>query len=152
TAPVAKLLDPHVDLLLVGDSLGMVKYGLKDTTHVTLEMMIAHGAAVVRSTSRALVVVDMPYGTYEKSQDQALVNARRLMRETGCDAVKCEGGVELAATFHYLVQKGVPVMGHVGLLPQSVNKMGGYKIQGRDEAGAKKLMADAKAIADAGVF
>lgn len=152
TAPVARLLDPHVDLLLVGDSLGMVLYGFEDTLSVTLEMMIAHGAAVVRSSTHPVVVVDMPFETYEKSQDQALVNARRIMRETKCDAVKCEGGVELAPTIHYLVKKGVPVMGHIGLLPQSVRKMGGYKIQGRDEAGAQKLMVDAKAIADAGVF
>jgi 3-methyl-2-oxobutanoate hydroxymethyltransferase len=152
TAPVARLLDPHADLLLVGDSLGMVLYGFESTLHVTLDMMIAHGAAVVRSSSQAIIVVDMPYGTYEQSPDQALRNAKRIMGETGCAAVKLEGGQEMAATLKYIVQNGIPVMGHIGLLPQSVKKMGGYKIQGRDDAGAQKVLADAKAIADAGAF
>jgi len=152
TAPIARLLDPHVDLLLVGDSLGMVVYGLESTLHVTLDMMIAHGAAVMRNSSHALVVVDMPYGTYEKSPDKALYNAKRIMNETGCSAVKCEGGQEMAATVKFIVDSGIPVMGHVGLLPQSVKIMGGYKIQGRDEAGAQKVMADAKAIDTAGAF
>jgi 3-methyl-2-oxobutanoate hydroxymethyltransferase len=152
TAPVARLLDPHVDILLVGDSLGMVLYGFKNTLLVTLDMMIAHGAAVVRSSTQALVVVDMPYGSYEESPEQALRNAMRVVKETGCDAVKLEGGQEMAATVRHLVQNGVPVMGHVGLMPQSVEKMGGYKIQGRDEAQAKKITADANASADTGAF
>jgi len=151
TAPVARLLDPVVDLLLVGDSLGMVLYGLPDTTHVKLEMMIAHGAAVVRSSQHALVVVDMPYGTYG-TPEEALRNAKRIMNETGCNAVKCEGGAALAPTIRHLVQNGVPVMGHIGLLPQYVKEMGGYKIQGRDEVQAQKVLEDAKAVAEAGAF
>src|SRR5262249_33727368 len=131
TADIARLLDPHVDLLLVGDSLGMVLYGFSNTLPVTLDMMIAHGAAVVRASAHAVVVVDMPYGSYEQSPDQALPNARRVMKETGCSAVKLEGGQEMAATIRHLVRNGVPVMGHIGLLPQAVEKMGGYKIQGR---------------------
>jgi 3-methyl-2-oxobutanoate hydroxymethyltransferase len=152
TAPMAKIVDPLVDIILVGDSLGMTIYGFENTLPVTIDMMIAHGAAVVRNASHALVVVDMPIGTYEKSPKQALENARRIMKETKCAAVKPEGGVELAPTVRHLVENGVPVMGHVGLMPQSVEKMGGYKIQGRNDEGAKKVMADAKAIADAGAF
>jgi 3-methyl-2-oxobutanoate hydroxymethyltransferase len=152
TADVARLLDPHVDLLLVGDSVGMVLYGFPNTLSVTLDMMITHGAAVVRSTSHAVIVVDMPYGSYEESKDQALHNAARVMKETGCMAVKMEGGKELAGTIRHLVQNNVPVMGHVGLLPQSVEKMGGFKIQGRDEAQVEKLKTDIKAVADAGAF
>jgi 3-methyl-2-oxobutanoate hydroxymethyltransferase len=152
TAQVARLLDPHVDILLVGDSLGMVLYGFDNTLSVTLDMMIAHGAAVVRSTSHAVIVVDMPIGTYEESPDQALKNARRVMKETGCVAVKLEGGQEMALTIHHLAHNGVPVMGHIGLMPQSVEKMGGYKIQGRDAAGEAKLRADAEAVAAAGAF
>jgi 3-methyl-2-oxobutanoate hydroxymethyltransferase len=115
-------------------------------------MMTAHGAAVVRSTAQALIVVDMPAGTYEHSSQQALLNAQRILRETGCAAVKLEGGEEMETTIRHLTQNGIPVMGHIGLLPQSVEKMGGYKIQGRDEAAAQKLIADARAIAAAGVF
>jgi 3-methyl-2-oxobutanoate hydroxymethyltransferase len=152
TAPIARLVDAHVDLILVGDSVGMVLYGFPNTLSVTLDMMVAHGAAVVRSTSHALIVVDMPYGSYEESADQALRNAQRVMNETGCAAVKLEGGREMAATVRHLVQNNIPVMGHVGLLPQSVEKMGGFKIQGRDDASVKKTKADAKAIADAGAF
>ncbi len=152
TAPIARILDPIADILLVGDSLGMVVYGFDTTLHVTLDMMINHGAAVVRNSKHALVVVDMPYGSYEESPDQALRNAKRVMDGTGCAAVKFEGGVEMAATVKHLVQNGVPVMGHVGLLPQSVEKTGGYKIQGRGDEGAQKAIADAKAIAEAGAF
>ena len=152
TAPIARLLDPHVDLLLVGDSLGMVVYGFPDTLSVTLEMMRAHGEAVVRSTQHALIVVDMPYGSYESDLTTALDNARMLMEETRCQAVKCEGGREMAGTIKHLVQNGVPVMGHIGLLPQSVRVMGGYKIQGRGEEGAQKVIDDAKAIAESGAF
>ena len=152
TADVARILDPLVDILLVGDSLGMVLYGFSDTLSVTLDMMIAHGAAVVRSTSQALIVVDMPFGTYEQSPEQALMNAQRIMKETGCAAVKLEGGMAMAGTIRHLIRHEVPVMGHIGLMPQSVEKMGGYKIQGRDDAAAQRLLADAKAITEAGVF
>ncbi len=152
TADVARLLDPHVDLLLVGDSLGMVLYGFPNTLSVTLEMMIAHGTAVVRGSAHAVVVVDMPYGSYEESPQQALKNAGRVMKETGCAAVKMEGGVEMAETIRHLTQNKVPVMGHVGLLPQSVEKMGGFKIQGRDDVQVKKLKEDIAAVAAAGAF
>ena len=152
TADIARLLDRHVDILLVGDSLGMVLYGFDSTLPVTLDMMIAHGAAVVRSTKYALVVIDMPYGTYEESPHQALKNAARVMQETGCAAVKLEGGQEMAETIRHLVHNGVPVMGHIGLMPQSVEKMGGYKIQGRDADGAERLKADAISVEKAGAF
>ena len=152
TADIARIVDPHVDLLLVGDSLGMVLYGFPTTLPVTLEMMIAHGAAVMRGSARAIVVVDMPYGSYEESPDQALMNATRLMRETGCAAIKLEGGAVMEATIRHLVQNGVPVMGHIGLLPQSVEKTGGYKIQGRDAVSAAQIHNDARAIAAAGAF
>ena len=152
TTPIARILDPHVDMLLVGDSLGMVLYGFETTLPVTLDMMIAHGAAVVGASSRALIVVDMPYGTYEESPDQALRNATRVLNETGCAAIKLEGGQEMGATIRNLVQNGVPVMGHVGLMPQSVEKMGGYQIQGRGDSQAEKVKADALAVAAAGAF
>ncbi len=152
TADIARLLDEHVDMLLVGDSLGMVLYGFPDTLSVTLDMMIAHGAAVVRSTTKSLVVVDMPIGTYEQSPEQALQSAQRVIDETGCQAVKLEGGTEMAATIRFLTDNDIAVMGHIGLLPQSVEKMGGYKIQGRDDVAVQKLLDDAKAITEAGVF
>lgn len=152
TAPIARLVDPHVELILVGDSLGMVVYGFPNTLPVTLDMMIAHGAAVVRNTSHALIVVDMPYGSYEDSPQQALENATRLKRETGCQAVKLEGGSEMAETVAHLVRHGIPVMGHVGLMPQSVEKMGGFKIQGRGDESSARIKADAAAIAAAGAF
>jgi 3-methyl-2-oxobutanoate hydroxymethyltransferase len=152
TADVARVLDPHVDILLVGDSVGMVLYGFKDTLSVTLDMMIAHGAAVTRSTSQAVITIDMPAGTYEQSAPQALANAQRVVKETGCSAVKIEGGVEMTDTIRHLTQNGIPVMGHIGLRPQAVEKMGGYKIQGRDDASVQQLLADAKAITEAGVF
>jgi 3-methyl-2-oxobutanoate hydroxymethyltransferase len=152
TTPIARLVDPHVDLILVGDSLGMTLYGFDNTLSVTLDMMIAHGAAVMRGTNHALVVVDMPYGSYEASPEQALRNAQRVMVETGCGAVKLEGGQEMATTIQLLTQQGIAVVGHVGLLPQSLEKMGGFKIQGKDDAQAAKVMADAKAVAEAGAF
>jgi 3-methyl-2-oxobutanoate hydroxymethyltransferase len=151
TAPMAKIIDPLVDIALVGDSVGMTVYGFDSTKHVTMDMMLAHAEAVARCSSHALVVFDMPYGTYEKSPEQALANAKRALKETKCAAVKFEGGVERAETVRTLVKNGIPVMGHVGLLPQSV-EAGKYKIQGRNDEGAKKVMADAKAIADAGAF
>ena len=152
TTPFAKLMDPHVDALLVGDSLGMVLYGLPSTLAVTLEMMIAHGAAVVRGTTRALILVDMPFGSYQASPEQAVLNAARIMAETGCGAVKLEGGVEMAPTVRFLAERGIPVCGHVGLMPQSVNTAGGFRAQGRDEVQAAKVAADARAIAEAGAF
>jgi 3-methyl-2-oxobutanoate hydroxymethyltransferase len=152
TARIAELLDPHVDLILVGDSVGMTQYGFKTTLPVTLDMMLAHGAAVVRATKRALIVVDMPYGTYEESPEQALTNAQRIIAATGCQAVKLEGGAAMAPTVAALTQNGIAVMGHVGLLPQSVEKTGGYKIQGRDAEQAANVRADAQAVAVAGAF
>ncbi|HEU0118858.1 MAG TPA: 3-methyl-2-oxobutanoate hydroxymethyltransferase [Alphaproteobacteria bacterium] len=152
TAPMARLLDRHVDLLLVGDSVGMVLYGFDNTLSVTLEMMIAHGAAVVRSSSRAFVAVDMPYGSYEQSPEQALANAKRIVKETGCGAVKLEGGKDMAATVRLLVENDIPVIGHVGLMPQSIEKMGGFKIQGRNKEQADQVLEDAIAISEAGAF
>lgn len=152
TSQTAKLLDPHVDLLLVGDSLGMVVYGFDSTLPVTLEMMIAHGAAVVRGARRACVVVDMPFGTYQESPEQAFRNAARILAETGADAVKLEGGEEMAATVRFLTTRGVPVCGHVGLMPQAVNTAGGFKATGRSEEEAEGVARDAAAIAEAGAF
>ena len=152
TAPIARLLDPHVDFLLVGDSLGMVVYGFDSTLPVTLDMMIAHGAAVMRGSVRALVVVDLPFGAYQQSPQQAFAAAARIMAETGCAAVKLEGGAEMADTVRFLVRRGVPVMGHVGLMPQSVHAAGGFKVQGRGDDRAAEVIADAVAVAEAGAF
>jgi 3-methyl-2-oxobutanoate hydroxymethyltransferase len=152
TAPIARLLDPYADFLLVGDSLGMVVYGFENTLPVTLDMMIAHGAAVMRATAQALVVVDLPFGAYQEAPEQAFRNAARIMAETGCAAVKLEGGAEMAETVRFLARRGVPVMGHVGLMPQSVNTAGGFKVQGRGDQQAERLAADATAIAEAGAF
>lgn len=152
TTPIARLLDPHVDFLLVGDSLGMVVYGFDSTVPVTLDMMVAHGGAVMRGSSRALVVVDLPFGAYQESPQQAFRSAARIMAATGCGAVKLEGGAEMAETVRFLARRGVPVMGHVGLMPQSVNAAGGFKVQGRGKGAAERVMADAAAIAEAGAF
>lgn len=152
TTPMAAMLDPHCDILLVGDSLGMVVYGLESTLPVTMEMMIAHGAAVKRAATQALVVVDMPFGSYQASPEQALLNAARILKETGAASVKLEGGTELAPTIRYLVERGIPVMGHVGLMPQYVHRYGGFKAQGRDAAARKAILADARAVADAGAY
>lgn len=152
TAPVARLLDPHVDILLVGDSLGMVVYGLDSTLPVTLDMMIAHGAAVVRASERACVVVDLPFGSYQESKEAAFRASARVMAETGAQAVKLEGGIEMAETVAFLTARGIPVMGHVGLTPQSVNTLGGYKAVGRDAEAAERIVADARAISEAGAF
>lgn len=151
TASMAGLLDPHVDMLLVGDSLGMVVYGMDTTLGVTLAMMEAHGLAVMRGSSKALVVIDMPFGSYQENREIAFRNAARLMSVTGAGAVKLEGGVEMADTIAFLVERGVPVMGHVGLKPQSVNAMGGFRAQGRGDE-AELVRADARAVADAGAF
>jgi len=152
TARIAQLLDPHCDLLLVGDSLGQVIYGLPSTVPVTMEMMCAHGAAVVRGSYHALVAVDMPFGSYEASPEQAFASAARLLKETGAAAVKLEGGAAMASTIAFLSERGIPVIGHVGLTPQAVNMLGGYGARGRDAAEAKKIVGDAKAVADAGAF
>ena len=151
TTPMARMMDVHCDFVLVGDSLGMVVHGLPSTLGVTMEMMILHGQAVARGLSRAMMVIDMPFGSYEESPEQAFRNAARLMAETGAGAVKLEGGTHVAETIAFLVARGVPVMAHVGLTPQSINTLGGYKVQGRD-AGAEKLLADARAVAEAGAF
>jgi len=152
TAPMARLLDAGVDMLLVGDSLGMVIYGFDSTLPVTLDLMIAHGAAVVRHTKRALIVVDLPFGSYQASPAVAFEAAARAMAETGCAAVKLEGGVEMAETVAFLSQRGIPVMGHVGLTPQAVNALGGYRSRGRNDAESAKIREDAKAIVEAGAF
>ncbi|MER8913616.1 3-methyl-2-oxobutanoate hydroxymethyltransferase [Mesorhizobium sp. M0761] len=152
TYPVARLLDDHVDLLLVGDSVAMVLHGHKTTLGASLEMMIAHGQAVMRGSSKACVVVDMPAGSYETSAAQALASARRISEETGCEAVKLEGGVEVALQIAAIVTAGIPVMGHIGLQPQSVEKDGGYKIKGRTPENVAALMRDADAVAKAGAF
>ena len=152
TMRMAQLLDPHCDILLVGDSLGQVIYGLPSTIPVTLEMMCAHGAAVVRGSWHALVAVDMPFGSYEGSPSQAFQSAARIMKETGCAAVKLEGGEAMAPTIDFLTHRGVPVIGHVGLTPQAVNVLGGYGARGREEREAEKIIADAKAVSDAGAF
>ena len=152
TAPMAKLLDPHCDLLLVGDSVGMVIYGFESSVQVTTEMMIAHGQAVMRGSKQACVVVDLPFGSYQESKEQAFRTASRIMKETGASAVKLEGGEEMAESVHFLRQRGIPVVGHVGLMPQQVNATGGYRSLGRSDEEADKIRRDAKAIADAGAF
>jgi 3-methyl-2-oxobutanoate hydroxymethyltransferase len=152
TARQAQLLDVHCDLLLCGDSLGQVIYGLPSSLPVTLDMMVAHGAAVVRGSYHAVVVVDMPFGSYEQSPQQAFESASRLLRETGCSAVKLEGGAAMAETVRFLVERGVPVVGHDGLTPQAVNVLGGYNARGRDDVEAKKIVSDAVALDRAGAF
>jgi 3-methyl-2-oxobutanoate hydroxymethyltransferase len=151
-AHTAAIADKYCDFLLVGDSLGMVMHGYETTVPVPLELMIMHGRAVVRGARKALVVVDMPFGTYEESPSVAFRNAARVMKETDCGAVKLEGGRRMAETVHYLVQRGIPVMSHVGLTPQSINVIGGFKAQGRKQAEWSALEEDAKAISDAGAF
>jgi 3-methyl-2-oxobutanoate hydroxymethyltransferase len=152
TAPMAGLLDPYCDLLLVGDSVGMVVHGLPNTIGVTLEMMILHGQAVMRGAKRAMVVVDMPFGSYEADPDTAYQNAARIMKETGCQAVKVESGPEVAATVAFLVRRGIPVMGHVGLRPQAVNVDGGFRAKGRTADERERVLAEAVAADEAGAF
>src|SRR3954467_6299079 len=152
TASVARHLDEIVDLLLVGDSLGMVVYGFDSTLPVTLDMMIAHGAAVVRSTSHAHITVDLPFGSYQASPEQAFRAAARVMAETGCGSVKLEGGEEMAETVAFLTRRGIPVMGHVGLTPQAVNALGGYRSRGHAEAERDKIIRDGIAVAASGAF
>ena len=151
TTPMARLVDAHCDVVLVGDSVGMVLHGFPSTLGVTLEMMILHGRAVVRGLTRAMAVVDMPFGSYEESPAQAYHNAARLMVETGAPAVKLEGGAHMAETIAFLTRRGVPVMAHIGLTPQAVNTLGGYKVVGRD-GDAAGVMADAEAVQAAGAF
>ena len=152
TVRMAQLMDPHCDMLLVGDSLGQVIYGLPHTVAVTMEMMAAHGAAVVRGSYHAAVIVDMPFGSYEASPEQAFVNASRLLKETGAAAVKLEGGKVLAPTVEFLTSRGIPVMAHVGLTPQAVNILGGYGVRGKSPEEAQSIVDDAIAMSDAGAF
>lgn len=152
TAPMAEILDEYCDLLLVGDSVGMVVHGLPNTVGVTLEMMIMHGQAVMRTARRAMVVVDMPFGSYEGSPEVAYANAARIMKETGAQAVKVESGATVVATIEYLVKRGIPVMGHVGLRPQAVLVDGGFKAKGKGADERAQILAEAKATAEAGAF
>ena len=151
TTPMARMVDRHCDVALVGDSVGMVLHGLPSTLGVSLDMMILHGKAVRRGLEQALMVVDMPFGSYEEGHEQAFRNAARLMAETGCAAVKLEGGVTIAETIRFLTGRGIPVMAHVGLTPQAVNVFGGYKVQGRGDS-AERILTDARAVAEAGAF
>jgi 3-methyl-2-oxobutanoate hydroxymethyltransferase len=151
-AHTARLADEVCDIILVGDSLGMVMHGLETTVPVTLEMMILQGLAVMRGSKRALVVVDMPFGSYEQSAEVAFQSAVRVMKETGCGAIKLEGGVHMAPTIRFLVDRGVPVMAHVGMTPQAINTLGSFKARGRTKAEWPKIEADARAVADAGAF
>ncbi len=151
-AHTARIVDAYCDVILVGDSLGMVMHGLETTIPVTLDMMILQGHAVMRGSKRALVVVDMPFGSYEASKEQAFTSAARIMKETGCGAIKIEGGRRMAETIAFLVERGVPVMGHVGLTPQAINTIGSFRAQGRDESDWAPIEADARAVADAGAF
>jgi 3-methyl-2-oxobutanoate hydroxymethyltransferase len=152
TAPMAAKVDPHAEIILVGDSLGMVVHGLPSTIGVTMDMMILHGQAVVRGSGRAMVVIDMPFGSYEESPQQAFRNAARIMGETGCGAVKLEGGSRMAPTIGFLTERGIPVMGHVGLTPQQTHSLGGFKTQGRDTDSWSRHIQDAADVAEAGAF
>lgn len=151
TTPMAKIVDAHCDVILVGDSVGMVLHGMPTTLQVTLEMMILHGQAVMRGAKAAHVVIDMPFGSYEEGPEQAFRSAARLMRETGAGAVKLEGGLHMAETIRFLTARGIPVMGHVGLTPQSINTLGGYKVQGRGNDSGR-IRADALAVTEAGAY
>lgn len=151
TTPMAEMMDGICDFVLVGDSVGMVLHGLTSTLDVTMEMMILHGQAVRRGLKRSMLIIDMPFGSYEASPEQAFASAARLMRETGAGAVKLEGGTVMAQTIAFLTKRGIPVMAHIGLTPQSVNTLGGYKVQGRGDA-ADQMRADARAVAAAGAF
>jgi len=152
STPMARFLDPYVDLLLVGDSLGMVLYGMETTFGVTLDMMIAHGKAVARGVEHACLIVDLPFGSYKESPQVAYRAGARVMAETGANGVKLEGGVEMAETIRFLTARGIPVMGHIGLTPQSLHADGGYRAHGREADEAARLVADAGAVAEAGAF
>jgi 3-methyl-2-oxobutanoate hydroxymethyltransferase len=151
-AHTARIIDPYVDMLLVGDSLGMVMHGYETTVPVPLELMIMHAQAVVRGSSRSLVVVDMPFGTYEESPSEAFRNAARVMKETGCGAIKIEGGAHMAETIRYLSDRGIPVMSHIGMTPQAVNTIGSFKPRGRFRSEWAAFEEDARAVAEAGAF
>jgi 3-methyl-2-oxobutanoate hydroxymethyltransferase len=151
-AHTARIIDRHCDVILVGDSLGMVMHGMETTVPVTLDMMILQGRAVMRGSKRALVVVDMPFGSYEASKEQAFMNAVRLLKETGCGAIKLEGGKRMAETVRFLVERGVPVMAHIGLTPQSINVIGSFRAQAREEAEWSRFEEDTLAVAEAGAF
>jgi 3-methyl-2-oxobutanoate hydroxymethyltransferase len=151
-AHTARVVDKHCDVILVGDSLGMVMHGMETTVGVTLDMMILQGRAVMRGSQHALVVVDMPFGSYEASKEQAFMSAVRVLKETGCGAIKLEGGVRMAETIGFLVERGVPVMAHVGLTPQSINVLGSFRAQGREEADWARIEQDTLAVASAGAF
>lgn len=151
-APTAAIIDDHCDILLVGDSLGMVVHGLPSTVGVTMEMMILHGRAVMRGSQKAMVVVDMPFGSYETNADQAFLNAARIMKETGCQAIKIESGAYAAAQIAHMVERGIPVMGHIGLRPQAVNVDGGFRAKGRTDDERSRVIEEARATADAGAF
>jgi len=152
TTPMTKHLAPHVDFLLVGDSLGMVLYGMESTLGVTLDMMIQHARAVMRGAGDTLVIVDMPFGTYEEGKEEAYRNAVRVMKETGAAGVKLEGGVPMAETIEFLVKRGIPVLAHIGLMPQAINTAGGFRAHGKTEEEAIEIVADAKAVEAAGAF
>ncbi len=152
TAPMAKLIDQFADLILVGDSVGMVVHGLESTLDVSLDMMALHGRAVRRGATRALVVVDMPFGTYEEGPEIAYRNAVRLIKETGCEAVKLEGGAYIAETIQFLTDRGIPVVAHIGLMPQAKNIKGGYKVVGRRQQEWRDIENDAQKVAEAGAF
>ena len=151
-AHTAALVDRYADFILVGDSLGMVMHGMESTVGVSLDLMIMHGKAVVRGTKQALIVVDMPFGTYEERPSEAFRNAARVMKETQCGAVKLEGGLRMAETINFLTERGIPVMAHIGLTPQSVHVMGGFKTQGRNQTDWQRHFDDAKAVSEAGAF
>ncbi|MBY0611721.1 MAG: 3-methyl-2-oxobutanoate hydroxymethyltransferase, partial [Beijerinckiaceae bacterium] len=151
-AHTARMVDGLAEVILVGDSLGMVMHGLETTVPVTMDMMILQGHAVMRGSSRSLVVVDMPFGSYEESREQAFRNAARIMKETHCGAVKLEGGAHMAETIRFMVERGIPVMGHVGLTPQSINTLGSFRAQGRQESEWAKFVDDARAVSEAGAF
>jgi len=151
-AHTARIIDPYVDMLLVGDSLGMVMHGYETTVPVPLELMIMHAQAVVRGSTRALVVVDMPFGSYEESPTVAFRNAARVLKETGCGAIKIEGGAHMAETIRYLTDRGIPVMSHIGMTPQAVNTIGSFKARGRFRSEWAAFENDAQAVADSGAF
>ncbi|MGA7971883.1 MAG: 3-methyl-2-oxobutanoate hydroxymethyltransferase [Pseudolabrys sp.] len=151
-AHTARIADQHCDVILVGDSLGMVMHGMESTVPVTLDMMILQGHAVMRGSERALVVIDMPFGSYEASKEQAFMSAVRILKETGCGAIKLEGGKRMAETIRFLSERGVPVMAHVGLTPQAINVLGSFRAQGREEADWARIEADTIAVAEAGAF
>ena len=152
TSLTAQLLDKYTDILLVGDSLGMVLYGLDDTLGVTIDMMVAHGKAVMRRSKKACVIVDMPFGSYQESPEVAFRNAAHVMKEVGCDGIKIEGGIEMAETISFLTERGIPVLAHVGLLPQSINTSGGFRSHGKNDEEADRILADAIAVENAGAF